>query len=219
MCHFLQIKLPTHLVELGTVNFLPATKGLRRWIHIDSLMIKSSELLVRGMAIEHLSLVKIVKFKLGGGFGRKARMMLVRRGVNYETASGTCTLVVVPATAASHILDHKIKMNRTIKPSKFFSFHIKINSLTPSTWIFSFLPESTFYKWIIALQTPSPFWYPLLQWIKNQNKKSPHHKDLFSLSSLRTRYDNKIWNTNIYWSAEKNWRSNWKIVAISTKDW
>jgi hypothetical protein len=88
-------------------------------------MIKSPKLLVGGMAIEHLSLVKIIKFELGGGFGGKARMMLVRRAVNDETASGTCTLVVVPATAASHVLDHKIKMNRTIKLSKFFSFHIK----------------------------------------------------------------------------------------------
>lgn len=219
MCHFLPIKLPTHLIELSTLNFLPTTKGLRRWIHIDSLMIKSSELLVWGMAIEHLSLVKIIKFKFRCGFGWETRVMLVRRGVNYETASRTCTLVVVPATAASHILDHKIKMNRTIKPSKFFSFHIKTNSLTTSTWIFSFLLESTFYKWIIALQTPSPFWSPLLQWIKNQNKKSPHHKGLFSRSSLRTRYDNKIWNTNIYWSAEKNWRFNWKSAAISMKDW
>jgi hypothetical protein len=88
------------------VNLLPTAKSLRRGIHVDSLMIEASKLLIRGMAIEHLTLVEIIKLELGSGLWGKACVMLVGGRVDDKTTSGTCALVVVPAAAASHILDH-----------------------------------------------------------------------------------------------------------------
>ena len=111
MCHFVPIKISTYLVNWRTVNLLAASKGLGRGIDIRSLMIETPKIFVGGMAIEHLALVKIIKFKFRCWLGRKSCLMLIGGIVNDETTSGTCTLVVIPSTAASHItLDHKIKI-------------------------------------------------------------------------------------------------------------
>ena len=126
MCHFVPIKISTYLVNWRAVNLLAAGKGLGRGIDIHSLMIETPKIFVGGMAIEHLVLVKIIKFKFRCWLGRKSCLMLIGGRVNDETTSRTCTLVVIPSTAASHIiLDHKIKKQSNHKNHKSL-FHFSL---------------------------------------------------------------------------------------------